>query len=77
VVEGGEVEEAGDPGSGADELAGPVDDRVEVFAGGEAGLDGLGELAEAVGGAGIEGEVIGDRGQGIGGGGVARFGCCG
>jgi len=41
---------------GADDLAGPVDDRVEVFAGGEAGLDGLGEVAEEVGGEGIETE---------------------
>jgi hypothetical protein len=62
VVEGGEVEEAGDSRGGADELAGPVDDRVEVLSWGEAGLNGFGELAEAVGGAGIEGEVIGDRG---------------
>ena len=32
-VEGGEVEEAGDAGGVADELAGPIDDRVEVGAG--------------------------------------------
>src|SRR3954452_17377200 len=52
----GEVEEAGNPRGCADELAGPVDDGVEVAAGGEAGLDGAGEVAEAVGGGGVEEE---------------------
>ena len=74
VGEGGEVEEAGDAGGVADELAGPVDDRVEVSPSsvgacwGEAGLDGLGESHEAVGGEVVEGEEErgGVRGEGRG-----------
>jgi hypothetical protein len=54
--EGGEVDEAGDAGDGADDLAGPVDDRIEVAVWGEARLDGAGERAEALGGEVGEGE---------------------
>jgi len=54
--EGGEVEEAGDAGDRSHELAGPVDEWVEVPVRGEAGFDGAGEVAETYGGGLGEGE---------------------
>jgi hypothetical protein len=52
----GEVEEGAEPGDGADELAAPVHQGIEVAGGGEAGLDGAGVGAEMVGGLRGEGE---------------------